>query len=247
MPKLTSATNRTLKLGLAMAATLAAVDSQTWAGRPSAYDRPLSASVMRDVAASEPAPTATPSPVPAPAITPAPAVAAPQTKTAAPPLQATVPTLATAPAAPLKLAPQATSKVTPIDLAGFNLSTIVQRDVTLAELGFARTIVMGGLDTQREFYLPVPPLAPIQNAALKLDANYLRSDGGKTALILLLDNDPISSRSMTADKGDASLVVPIDGRVRTSNSVLLSVIWKSIQGEENTCTDGRSTGNFLSI
>ena len=147
----------------------------------------------------------------------------------------------------MKLAPQATSKVTPIDLAGFNLSTIVQRDVTLAELGFARTIVMGGLDTQREFYLPVPPLAPIQNAALKLDANYLRSDGGKTALILLLDNDPISSRSMTADKGDASLVVPIDGRVRTSNSVLLSVIWKSIQGEENTCTDGRSTGNFLRI
>ena len=126
-------------------------------------------------------------------------------------------------------------------------SSWIARDVTLAELGFPQPIVVGAAETQREVYLPVPANLRIYRPVLHFNADYMRADGGRTALVLMTDNEPISSRNFASEHGDAGAIVPVNGSPRSADSIRLSVIWKSILTDDWICADGRSTGNFLRV
>ena len=123
----------------------------------------------------------------------------------------------------------------------------INRSVTLAELGFKGPVVLASTDTLREFYLPVPANVAVADAALQLDANYLRADGGRTSMIVSLDNYPVSARPFTLDHGDAGIALGVDGSPRASGFVRLGVNWTSVLPRETLCADSRAPGNILRI
>jgi hypothetical protein len=123
----------------------------------------------------------------------------------------------------------------------------IPRSVSFADLGFAGPVVLGYPDTLREIYLPVPTGVPLANASLQMDGNYVRADGGRTTMILSVDGYPVSARGFTAERGDAALMLAIDGTPRPSGFVRLNVDWRTAVGRENTCADARTPGNLLRI
>ena len=123
----------------------------------------------------------------------------------------------------------------------------IPRTVSFADLGFTGPVVLGYPDTLREVYLPVPTNVPLANAALQMDANYVRADGGRTTMILSVDGYPVSARPFTAERGDATLTLPIDGAPRPSGFVRFNIDWRTAVGRENTCADARTPGNLLRI
>lgn len=155
---------------------------------------------------------------------------------------AIVPMLASAQPAP---AAQGTS---PADVfRRMSADNWIPRSLSFADLGFTGPVVLGYPDTLREIYLPVPTGVPLANAALQMDANYVRADGGRTTMILSVDGYPVSARPFTAERGDASLVVAIDGAPRPSGFVRFNIDWRTAVGRENTCADARTPGNLLRI
>lgn len=123
----------------------------------------------------------------------------------------------------------------------------ISRDVTFAELGFTGPVVLGAPDSRREIYLPVPAGVTLNDAALKMDANYLRADGGRTSMIVSLDNYPVLAKGFTLDKGDASATIGIDGTARPSGFVRLGVNWTTAVALDTMCADARTPGNVLRI
>ena len=123
----------------------------------------------------------------------------------------------------------------------------IPRSVSFADLGFTGPLVLGYPDTLREIYLPVPTGVPLANAALQMDSNYVRADGGRTTMILSVDGYPVSARAFTAERGDAALMLAIDGAPRPSGFVRFNIDWRTAVGRENTCADARSPGNLLRI
>ena len=123
----------------------------------------------------------------------------------------------------------------------------IPRSVTFADLGFTGPVVLGYPDTLREIYLPVPTNVPLANAALQMDANYVRADGGRTTMILSVDGYPVSARPFTAERGDASLALTVDGAPRPSGFVRFNIDWRTAVGRENTCADARTPGNLLRV
>ena len=128
-----------------------------------------------------------------------------------------------------------------------NADNWIPRSITLADLGFTGPVVLGYPDTLRDIYLPVPPGVQLANATLQLDASYVRADGGRTTMILTTDGYPVSSRPITADKGDASITLPIDGQPRPSGFVRFNIDWRTAVARDNTCADARTPGNLLRI
>src|SRR5437764_613908 len=84
-------------------------------------------------------------------------------------------------------------------------------------------------------------------ATLALDASYVRADGGRTTLIIAVDGTPISARAFVADKGDASILIPLDNKPRPSGFVRVNIDWRTAVARENTCADARTPGNLLRI
>lgn len=123
----------------------------------------------------------------------------------------------------------------------------VARSVTLSELGFTGPLVLGAPDTRREIYLPVPANVPLNGAEVKMNASYMRADGGRTSLVVSLDSYPVSSRPVSLDKGDASLLIGVDGLPRPAGFVRLGLNWSTALGAEWMCADGRTPGNLLRI
>lgn len=128
-----------------------------------------------------------------------------------------------------------------------NADNWISREISLSELGFTGPLVLGAPDTRREVYLPVPPNVPLSNGEIKLNASYLRADGGRTSLVLSLDGFPVSSRPFALEKGDASLLLGVDGSARPSGFVRLGLNWTTALGAEWICTDGRTPGNVLRL
>jgi hypothetical protein len=158
---------------------------------------------------------------------------------------AIVPLLASAQAAQPAPAAQGTS---PADVfRRMGADNWIPRSVSLAELGFTGPVVLGYPDTLREIYLPVPTNVPLANAALQMDANYVRADGGRTTMILSVDGYPVSARPFAAERGDASLTLAIDGAPRPSGFVRFNIDWRTAVGRENTCADARTPGNLLRV
>ncbi len=123
----------------------------------------------------------------------------------------------------------------------------VSREVTLADLGFTGPLVLGAPETVRELYLPVPANVPLNGAEIRLNANYMRGEGLRTSFVVSLDSYPVSSRPMMQDKGDASIVLGVDGSPRPSGFVRMGLNWSTAMGAELICTDGRPKGNVLRI
>ena len=123
----------------------------------------------------------------------------------------------------------------------------IPRSVSFADLGFTGPVVLGYPDTLREIYLPVPTGVPLANVALQMNANYVRADGGRTTMILSVDGYPISAQAFTAERGDASFALAIDGAPRPSGFVRFNIDWRTAVGRENTCADARTPGNLLRI
>lgn len=135
----------------------------------------------------------------------------------------------------------------PAAAAQANAGVWVPRTVTFAELGFTEPVVLGYPDTIREIYLPVPPGINLSGASLQMDASYVRADGGRTTLVYAIDGAPVVATGITADRGDASAQIPIDGKPRPSGFVRLNIDWRTAVARENTCADARTPGNILRI
>jgi hypothetical protein len=123
----------------------------------------------------------------------------------------------------------------------------IPRVVTFADMGFKGPLVLGYPETQREILLPVPPGVPLANATVQVDASFVRADGGRTTLILSLDGFPVSARPVSAERGDGSLTLAVDGAPRANGVVRFNIDWRTAIGRENTCTDSRTPGNLLRI
>ncbi|MBL0426030.1 hypothetical protein [Ramlibacter alkalitolerans] len=143
---------------------------------------------------------------------------------------------------PANIPPQ-TSVFQPAENAG----VWVPRTVSFQDLGFTEPVVLGYPDTIKEIYLPVPPGVNLSGAVLQLDASYVRADGGRTTLVYAIDGAPVVANGFTADRGDASAQIPVDGKPRPSGFVRLNVDWRTAVARENTCADARTPGNILRI
>jgi hypothetical protein len=152
-----------------------------------------------------------------------------------------VPLAGTAQQQPVPNAPPRAAAQMP-DTAGW-----VPRTITFADLGFTEPVVLGYPDTVKEIYLPVPPGINLAGGTLQLDASYVRADGGRTTLVYAIDGAPVVASGMTADRGDASATIPVDGKPRPSGFVRLNVDWRTAIARENTCADARTPGNILRI
>lgn len=135
----------------------------------------------------------------------------------------------------------------PAAAAQANAGVWVPRTITLADLGFTEPVVLGYPDTIKELYLPVPPGIDLSGATLQLNASYVRADGGRTTLVYAVDGAPVQAFNYTADKGDASVTIPVDGKPRPSGFVRLNIDWRTAVARENTCADARTPGNLLRI
>lgn len=144
-------------------------------------------------------------------------------------------------------APAATPPLTTVFKPAESAGVWVPRTITFAELGFKEPVVLGYPDTIREIYLPVPPGIDLSNAQLQLNASYVRADGGRTTLIYAVDGAPAQAMGFTADRGDASATIAVDGKPRPSGFVRLNIDWRTAVARENTCADARTPGNILRI
>jgi hypothetical protein len=75
----------------------------------------------------------------------------------------------------------------------------------------------------------------------------VRADGGRTTLIYAIDGAPVVASGLTAERGDASATIPVDGKPRPSGFVRLNIDWRTAVARENTCADARTPGNILRI
>lgn len=136
------------------------------------------------------------------------------------------------------------------DVAGalrrLEADTLINREVTLQDLGFEGPVVLGSRDARRELYLPVPADLPLREATLHFDASYLRGDGGRTTLLLSLDGYPVSARAFTQNQGDASLSLGVDGGPRPNGFVRFGAAWSSVVTDDR-CAEERFIGNVLQI
>jgi hypothetical protein len=130
------------------------------------------------------------------------------------------------------------------DFTRLGTQTVALRTMTLADLGIKSPIVLQGANSRRDLYLPVPPGVPISDARIQFNARYLRPDPAATSLVLSLDNDAVSARSLSQQEGDASVTVGVDGSARANGFVQFTVQWPSVAA---ACAAGGTVGNTLYI
>jgi hypothetical protein len=125
--------------------------------------------------------------------------------------------------------------------------TAINRSIAFSELGFNAPLVLDSAGARREIYLPVPANVAISAGKVALNANYLRADGGRTTLVLSLDNYPVSARAYALERGDASAALGIDGAPRNNGFVRLGVNWSTALASTSICADASTPGNILRI
>src|SRR5450830_975195 len=76
----------------------------------------------------------------------------------------------------------------------------ITRTISLAELGFTTPGVLDSGGNRREYYLPVPAGIVISDAAIQLNARYLRADGGRTSMMLSVDGYPVAARRFNEEQ-----------------------------------------------
>src|SRR3569623_1909954 len=128
---------------------------------------------------------------------------------------------------PIQQTPANIPPQTAVFKPGANTGVWVPRTSTFADLGFTEPVVLGYPDTIKEIYLPVPPGGNLNGATLQLNGSYVRADGGRTSLVYAIDGAPVQAFGYTADRGDASVTLPIDGRPRPSGYIKLHIDWRT--------------------
>jgi hypothetical protein len=117
----------------------------------------------------------------------------------------------------------------------------VTREIVLSDLGFKQPIVMTGFDARQEIYVPVPADLPLSDATLQLEGQYLRTDGGRTTVLLSIDGYPVAGRSPTDERGTLKIGIGVDGSPRPSGFMRLGIGWSSYHSR--FACDERTIGN----
>lgn len=129
---------------------------------------------------------------------------------------------------------------------GLAEKTIVERTLTLRELGLTDPIVLRSFDSRREIYIPAPAGLPLIDPTLQFKGRYLRADGGRTTFVLSVDGYPVAARAPNLDAGGVDILLGVDGAPRPSGFVRLGAAWASAIDTE-LCGDQRSIGNVFQI
>lgn len=132
------------------------------------------------------------------------------------------------------------------EFARLGADTSVTRTVALSGLGIASPIVLQARENHRDLYLPVPADIPISDASIRFDASYALPEAARTKLVLSLDNNMVSARSLAQDRGDAGIELGVDGSPRPGGFVQLGVQWASISAASR-CGNVNAPTNVLRI
>ncbi|MGO4154279.1 hypothetical protein [Cupriavidus sp. YAF13] len=124
--------------------------------------------------------------------------------------------------------------------------TWLSRTVTLADLGFTAPVIMNHSDSRHEFYLPVPRNVPLADASIAFDSHYIKTEDGRTNLLLSIDGRPAFARRFENGEGEAARALAVERRARASGFVRLGVIWSS-NTAQRLCEIDRPLGNALTI
>lgn len=122
----------------------------------------------------------------------------------------------------------------------------VTRTISLEDLGISAPLTLQGSNAHQEFYFPVPTDMLLTNASLVFDAHYLRSNGGRTTLLLSVNGAPVNAQNVDDDRGDTHLTTSIDQHTADSGFIRVSANWSS-STTENQCSTNSATGNALMI
>jgi hypothetical protein len=122
----------------------------------------------------------------------------------------------------------------------------ITRSVELKRLGMRDTVTLGAPDSRREYYFPVPAGIPITDAALQVDASYLRGDGGRTTMLVSLDGSPVLARALTQPQGNAAATIGVDGSPRANGYVRVGFEYASVINDA-VCADQTAIGNVLRL
>ncbi|AMH44067.1 cellulose synthase [Burkholderia sp. PAMC 26561] len=122
----------------------------------------------------------------------------------------------------------------------------ITRTVELKRLGVRDTVALGAPDSRREYYFPVPAGVPITDAALQVDASYLRGDGGRTTMLVSLDGSPVLARALTQPQGNAAATIGVDGSPRANGYVRVGFEYASVINDA-VCADQTAIGNVLRL
>lgn len=125
-------------------------------------------------------------------------------------------------------------------------NNVTSRTVVLSRLGVREAVVLEAPQTIREYYLPVPAGVPLDDAQLRVDADYLRADGGRTTMLVSLDGSPALARGFTQPNGDAGAALGVSGDPRPSGFVRVGLTWSSVI-DNAVCTDQTAVGNVLRV
>ncbi|MDF3833744.1 hypothetical protein P3W85_12405 [Cupriavidus basilensis] len=131
-------------------------------------------------------------------------------------------------------------------IRGLEANTWLTRTVTLAELGFTAPVVMNHSDSRHEFYLPVPRNVPLADASIAFDSHYIKTEEGRTSLLLSVDGRPAFARRFENGEGEAARALAVERRARESGFVRLGVNWSS-NTAQRLCEIDRPLGNALTI
>lgn len=112
-------------------------------------------------------------------------------------------------------------------LKGLSGPTIIQRTVTLADLGIARPIELSSIASARDIYFPVAAGIPLIDPSLTMDGSYLRADGGLTTYTLAIDGSTVAARSLTNPEGKTTINIGVDGSPRATGFVQIGLDWSS--------------------
>ena len=130
-------------------------------------------------------------------------------------------------------------------LRQFGAATNLTRSIALADLGITEPVVLTG-NASQDFYLPVPKNLSLADAAIAMDARYLKGQPGSASVVLSVDNQPVVSQSLADGDGVLQRALAVAPRPRDTGFVRLSVNLQSNTGTRH-CEIDRSAGNSVVV
>ncbi|OZI49206.1 hypothetical protein [Bordetella genomosp. 5] len=123
---------------------------------------------------------------------------------------------------------------------------LIQRSLSLKDLGIGNPVVLDQSDNRQEFFLPVPRGVTLTDAALTLEGNYLKGEDVPATLNVAIDGRPQVAQRVVDREGNLHRALPIEPRARESGFVQLTVNWSSPIGLR-LCESDRLTANVLTL
>lgn len=124
-------------------------------------------------------------------------------------------------------------------------ATWAQQAHSLRTMGIELQPLTAGPDGYKEIYFPVPADVPLDEAELTFKARYLMDEVG-AQLQLLVDGQPMITRSFSAKEGLIDISLPLDPQTRQSGFVRLGINWLSTRILQ-ACQVAPASASTLSI